>query len=73
VYELETALAAVDKAADAPAKAAAGKQLEELLAQGPQLHRPQNDALFAMYVAPLEQRVRTRLAELAKEGREGGK
>lgn len=73
VYELETALAVVDKAADATAKAAAGKQLEELLAQKPQLHRPQNDALLAMYVAPLEQRVRTRLAELAKEAREAGK
>ncbi|HEU4419743.1 MAG TPA: hypothetical protein VFT55_12465 [Planctomycetota bacterium] len=73
VHELETALAAVDKAADAPAKAAAGKQLEELLAQKPQLHRPKNDGLLAMHVAPLEQRARTRLAELAKEAREAGK
>ncbi|HZN37477.1 MAG TPA: hypothetical protein VFD82_01670 [Planctomycetota bacterium] len=72
VHELETALAAVDKAADATAKAAAGKQLEELLAQ-PQLHHPKSDGLLATHVAPLEQRARTRLAELAKEAREAGK
>ena len=73
VHALETALAAVDKAADATAKAAAGKQLEELLAQEPELHRAKNDGLLAMHAAPLEQRARTRLAELAKEAREAGK
>lgn len=73
VHELETALAGLDQAADATAKAAAGKQLEELLAQKPELHRPKNDGLLAMHVAPLEQRARTRLAELAKEAREAGK
>ena len=73
VHELETALTAVDNAADATAKAAAGKHLEELLAHKPQLHRDKSDGLLAMHVAPLEQRARTRLAELAKEAREAGK
>ncbi|HEX6811040.1 MAG TPA: hypothetical protein VF384_05385 [Planctomycetota bacterium] len=73
VHDLEAAITAVDKAGDAAAKTAAAKALEELVNQKPELHRHQNDGLLAMHVAPLEQRAKTRLAELTKAAGDAGK
>jgi hypothetical protein len=68
VHDLGAAIAAIDKAPDGAAKAAALKALGELVEQKVELRRPQNDGLKAQHVNPLVARARERLAAAAGDG-----
>lgn len=65
MLDLETALAAADKAKDDAAKRAAITALKDLVDKPLELRRAQDDGLLTQYAGPLEARARKRIADAA--------
>lgn len=65
MLELENAIAALDKAADAGGKAKALAALQEVVTHPFQPKVAANDGLVTQHVAPLEQRAKKRIADAA--------